>query len=284
MASTYVGPQGVLVSAQAEMAVDVFCIEETMDSETTDGTPTTSAPPAWTLLDNDLHLQTLNSDYAPTGLLERIGDAPSHILDIGCFCGGSGRWLRRRFPDAQLIGIEMLAKAAEKASPHYDKIIPLAFEEIDFASEGLAAGTIDAVIAADVLEHMINPWAALQRLKPLMSAKGVLYISLPNVRNLNVVLGLAEGRWPYAGSGILDITHLRFFTRQQAVEMLEQTGWGVRKLSFNFDPDLLAALGGQELDAIHSLSVGKLQLNELTKMDVAELMTLQFHIEAVVAG
>ena len=141
------------------------------------------------MLDTDLHLQTLEVDYAPVGLLEMIETPPRRVLDIGCFCGGTGRWLKARFPDCAIIGIEMLDKAAATAAEVYDRVIVNAFEQVDFAAEGLEQGSVDTIIAADVLEHLYNPWKALQRLKPLLVPGGAIYISLPNVRNLNVLAG-----------------------------------------------------------------------------------------------
>ncbi|MDO8597374.1 MAG: class I SAM-dependent methyltransferase, partial [Sulfuricaulis sp.] len=237
----------------------------------------------WQMLDADLHLQTLKADYAPVGLLEMINTPPRQVLDIGCFCGGSGRWLKARFPGCRVIGIEMLDKAAANAAEAYDRVIVGTFEQVDFANEGLPPGSVDTIIAADVLEHLYNPWKALQRLKPLLAPGGAIYISLPNVRNLNVLAGLANGEWPYVGAGILDITHIRFFTRVQALQMLEQTGWKVEDLRINPDPRLKPVFEGKNLAQIQSINVGLLRLDRMKEQDVLDLLTLQYFIQAVPA-
>ena len=237
----------------------------------------------WQMLDADLHLHTLKADYAPVGLLEMINTPPRRVLDIGCFCGGSGRWLKARFPGCKVIGIEMLDKAAANAAEAYDRVIVGAFEQVDFTTEGLPPGSVDAIIAADVLEHLYNPWKALQRLKPLLAPGGAIYISLPNVRNLNVLAGLANGEWQYAGAGILDITHIRFFTRVQALQMIEQTGWRVEDLRINPDTRLKPAFEGKNLAQIQSINVGLLKLDGMKEQDVLELLTLQYFIQAVPA-
>ena len=170
--------------------------------------------------------------------------------------------------------------AAAMAREAYDKVIESPLEEVDLEAEGLGQGTIDAIIAADVLEHMVNPWAALLRLRPLLAPGGMLYVSLPNVRNLSVLAGLAGGSWKYQGAGILDVTHLRFFTRTQALEMLEETGWTLDHIRFNLDPQLQAAIQGQRLEDITSLNIGNMHLQDLTHMDVVELMALQFFLRA----
>jgi 2-polyprenyl-3-methyl-5-hydroxy-6-metoxy-1,4-benzoquinol methylase len=246
----------------------------------------------WQLLSSGLHLQTLKPDYAPVGLLEMIttptrpatsGNPSLRVLDVGCFCGGSGRWLLKKFPGADIIGIEMLEKAAALAASDYHRVIVNTFENVDFESEGLAPGSFDAIIAADVLEHLYNPWAALQRLKPLLAPGGSIYVSLPNIRNLNILLGLAKGEWHYAGAGILDISHIRFFTRRQAIEMLEQTGWSVAEVRINPDGRLTPVFAGKDLSQIQNIDAGHLKLEKLEKEDLLELMALQFFIRATPA-
>ena len=237
----------------------------------------------WQLLDTESHMHTLKPGNAPVGLLEMVIPSPRRILDVGCFCGGSGSWLKQRFPGCEIVGIEMLNSAAAKAAQIYDRVISKTLEQIDFDAEGIAAGSFDAIIAADILEHLYNPWQALQRLKPLLAPGGAIYISLPNVRNLGLLSSLVSGEWKYLGSGLLDITHIRFFTRAQAIEMLEQTGWHIDDLRINPDPNLMASLQGQELNQIRSINAGLLRLENLTQQDVAELFSIQFHIRATIA-
>lgn len=244
-------------------------------------TPSVEPEHVWQLLSVESHMHTLKPGNAPVKLLEMVKPSPRKILDVGCFCGGSGRWLRERFPGCELVGIEKLHAAAKMAAEVYDKVIEKAIEEIDFEAEGIAVGTFDAIIAADVLEHLYNPWQALQRLSPLLAPGGALYISLPNVRNLGLLGALAKGEWKYSGAGLLDITHIRFFTRAQAIEMLEQTGWRIEDLVFNPDPSLAALLNGRTPAEIRSVSAGPLRMDRLSPGDSLELFTLQFHIRAI---
>jgi 2-polyprenyl-3-methyl-5-hydroxy-6-metoxy-1,4-benzoquinol methylase len=235
----------------------------------------------WTLLDADLHMHTLRPDYAPVGLLEMMASTPVRVLDVGCFCGGTGRWLKARFPGVEVIGIEYLAPAAAKARGIYDRVIEAPIEELNFDQEGLAPGSFDAIVAADVLEHLVNPWTVL---RPLLAAQGAIYVSLPNVRNLNVLMRLARGEWRYAGAGILDVSHLRFFTRAQAVEMLAETGWRVEEIRGNPDPQLQPAFAGKNLADVRSIDTGHLSLKNLTHNDVVELLALQFFLRATPVG
>lgn len=236
--------------------------------------------PAWHLLNEGVHLQTLNPSYAPTGLLELIEKTPRRVLDLGCFCGGTGRYLKRKFPGCQVIGIEMLEQAAKLAAEAYDQVHVGTLEQIDFAQAGLLPQSFDAIIAADVLEHMFHPWHALQRLRPLLAPGGELFVSLPNARNLKLLSELGRGRFDYAGAGILDVTHVRFFTRKTAVEMLEQTGFVVEDVRINPDSRLAAVFEGKRLDQTTSIELDGLTLHGLNAEDLLELAALQLYLRA----
>jgi SAM-dependent methyltransferase len=239
-----------------------------------------AARPAWHLLDEGVHLQTLNPNYAPTGLLELIEKAPRRVLDLGCFCGGSGRYLKRKFPGCEVIGIEMLPEAAKLAAEAYDRVHVGTLEQLDFAQAGILPQSFDAIIAADVLEHLFHPWQALLRLRPLLAPGGSLYVSLPNARNLKLLSELGRGRFDYAGAGILDVTHVRFFTRKTAVEMLEQTGFAVDDVRINPDNRLASVFEGKRLDQTTSIELDGLTLNDLTAEDLLELAALQLYLRA----
>jgi 2-polyprenyl-3-methyl-5-hydroxy-6-metoxy-1,4-benzoquinol methylase len=236
----------------------------------------------WQMLDTDLHLNTLNRECVPA-VLEMVKPEPKRVLDVGCFCGAAGNWLKHRFPNCEVIGIEKLDTAAAEASRIYDRVIVGTFEKIDFADNGLADGSFDAIITADILEHLYNPWQALQRLKPLLSSEGAIYISLPNIRNLIVLSELAAGSWCYTGAGLLDITHIRFFTRYQALEMLNQTGWVVTETGINPDSRLTKKLQGKKIEEIEEIHIGNIHITGLKPADVMELITWQFLIRAVPA-
>lgn len=237
--------------------------------------------PAWRLLDADLHLRTLAEDYAPVGLLEMAVAPPRRALDVGCFRGGTGRWLRERFPGVAVTGIEAMERAAALARPAYERVIARRFEDIDLAAEGLV--DFDLIVAADVLEHMVNPWRALERLRGGLATGGTLLVSLPNVRNLTILEDLRAGRWPYAGAGILDVSHLRFFTRASAAAMLEETGWRIVETRLNPDPRLLARLGGRDPRTMTSIDIGGLRLDGLRPLDAMELVSLQIFLRAEAA-
>jgi O-antigen biosynthesis protein len=147
-------------------------------------------------------------------LLESL-PARSTVLDVGT---ASGMIARRGNTSLRFFGIEANAEWAAVASPFYEKlwIYPL-----DDAPDDALRG-YDAVVLGDVLEHMPSPDTALNRLVGLQPAGSLFIISVPNIANLWVRLHLLMGRFDYAERGILDRTHLRFFTRKSLVELVEE--------------------------------------------------------------
>ncbi len=142
------------------------------------------------------------------------------ILDVGCGAGALGAALKRR-GDVVVVGVELEADAAERARAVLDRVHVGDVEAIDLPYD---PGTFDCIVAADILEHLRDPWGALRRLAPLLVARGRLIASLPNVRHWSVVRGLLEGEWTYLPAGILDRSHLRFFTRTSGLALLEAAG------------------------------------------------------------
>lgn len=242
--------------------------------------PVAEEPPAWRLLDGGVHLETLNPNHAPTGLLEMIENVPRRVLDVGCFCGGTGRYLKRRFPGCHVVGVEMLEKAAALAAEAYDQVHVGTLEQLDFERVGLLPARFDVIVLADVLEHLFNPWQALLRLRPLLAPGGALYVSLPNVRNLKLLSDVARGRFDYSGAGILDVTHVRFFTRATATEMLRQTGFVLEDVRINPDNRLAGAFEGKDLSKLDSVEMDGLRLTGLSHEDVLELIALQLFFRA----
>jgi len=91
---------------------------------------------------------------------------------------------------------------------------------------------------------------------------------------------LAKGEWEYAGAGILDVTHIRFFTKKQALEMLAQTGWQATEIRINPDPRLMPSFEGKDLSQIQNIELDNLKLTGLSQEDLLELLALQLFIRA----
>jgi SAM-dependent methyltransferase len=157
-------------------------------------------------------------------LLSRIvarGEGLS-VLDVGF---GAGHLARRIRPFCRyLAGIELDPEAALEGASFFDD--PL----VDDVVRGLAGPwrePFDFIVAGDILEHLPEPERALALFRPLLKPDGLLLVSLPNVANVTVRLGLLFGRFPSTDRGILDRTHLRFFTRRTGRELLSGHGFRV---------------------------------------------------------
>jgi 2-polyprenyl-3-methyl-5-hydroxy-6-metoxy-1,4-benzoquinol methylase len=165
-----------------------------------------------------------------------LSSEPRFALDVGCHTGAAGRSIKDRFPQCNVWGIEPDARAAELARRHMDKVIVGSFDTVDWAAQGIAAGDIDTVFLLDVLEHMYNPWLALEMLRKLVSPQAQIVISLPNVRNMFILRDLMNGYWRYRDVGLLDSTHIRFFSQYEALRLVYQTGFRVATYRFTMNP------------------------------------------------
>lgn len=144
------------------------------------------------------------------------------ILDLGCASGALGAALKRR-QAAEVVGVELDPDYARDAEQRLDRVICAGVEMALTEPETL--GRFDCVIAADVLEHLVDPWAALRNAAALIEPGGVAVVSLPNVRYLLTYWRLIRhGRWPREAAGPFDATHLRWFTPLDARELVAQAG------------------------------------------------------------
>jgi len=145
-----------------------------------------------------------------------------HVLDVGCSTGLVGEVLRSR--GHRVTGIERDPALAAEARGRLDLVVEGDVEALAAAGTD-PGGPYDCVLFADVLEHLVDPWAAVRWGAGLLAPGGVLVVSVPNVRHLATFWNLAvRRRWPYHEVGIFDRTHLRFFTRRNLPELLTGTG------------------------------------------------------------
>ncbi len=167
--------------------------------------------------------------WSSHGQILRLADAwprTFRILEVGTAEGYLGLALRAR-GFAQVVGIERDAQLAAEAQPHYARHVA-ADAERDGTLEAL--GTFDAVILADVLEHLREPQVHLQRVGRVVRSGGHVVVSLPNAVHWTMRLMVLFGRFDYAPCGLMDAGHVRFFTRRTATQLLEASGFRVRRV------------------------------------------------------
>jgi 2-polyprenyl-3-methyl-5-hydroxy-6-metoxy-1,4-benzoquinol methylase len=165
-------------------------------------------------------------------LLHFLDDARfSSAIDLGCASGLFGQELLSSRTVQECDGIELNPQAARVASEGLRKVWEGAFESV---FETIPWRTYDLIVMADVLEHLAEPWQALRDLHAHTSENANLLFSVPNVRHYSVVLPLLfSGRFEYQDVGIMDRTHLHFFTRLSLLKALSDAGWKVQKVRPN---------------------------------------------------
>ncbi len=149
-------------------------------------------------------------------------------LDVGCGVGATGQYLKNHWQVNEVVGIELNAEMAQQAQAVLDKVVIGDIQHMDLP---FAPGDFDIIICADVLEHLYDPWSVLKKLKTYLKDSGYLLLSVPNVQHWTMIVKLLAGKWHYQHEGILDSTHIRFFTRSSLVEMIEQTGFEIERMS-----------------------------------------------------
>ncbi|UZD42269.1 methyltransferase domain-containing protein [Selenomonas sputigena] len=157
-----------------------------------------------------------------TDLLEMVDlQKPSlAVLEVGCACGATLLAIRNKNPEARLYGIEFNAQAAALAS-HFAVVESLDVETLDRPAWH---EKFDYIILGDVIEHLREPQRAMKNLALLLKPGGCVLVSTPNVMHFSVFRMMLAGRWKYEEAGILDRTHLRFFTRTELLALLREAG------------------------------------------------------------
>jgi trans-aconitate methyltransferase len=234
--------------------------------------------PAWaTCLDLENQDGNHYFDFWNEPLFNLIETAPRRVLELGCAGGMFGAKVKEKFPAANVLGIEANRAAAAKAATRLDRVVCSRLEALDFAAAGLHPGELDLVIAADILEHLVNPWDLLVKLKAFLTPDAVLLASIPNVRNLELLTGLTlAGHWDYQERGLLDVTHLRFFTFDSMRRMFEDTGYAIEGFATTLSRSLADTYRQYKGREGATIKVGRLTIENVTAREIAEFCSEQF--------
>lgn len=171
--------------------------------------------------DTTLDLGASNTSHAQ--ILDLVGGS-KRVLDVGCATGYLAAALADR--GCTVSGIEYDPDAAEKARPFLEHLVVGDLTTLDVA-EAFGDRTYDVLVFGDVLEHLADPLPVLRTLLALLAPGGSVVISVPNVSHGSLRLALLQGRWQYRDLGLLDRTHIHFFTRVSLLAMVAAAGLAV---------------------------------------------------------
>lgn len=208
-------------------------------------------------------------------LIDRIPAGARTILDIGCGRGLLGRGIRERIGSVELLGIEMDPERAREAGAHYDRVI---VEDATTWVPDIPRESIDVLVFADVIEHVADPKSLLSRFLPWLSPSGVVILSVPNIRYQKILKELAEGHFRYGEEGILDRTHLRFFTRESMLELFGDAGLWVESVSANVDSRYRWVQEGTGLSdgKRTDIDLGSVVIRDQGAEELRDLFTVQY--------
>lgn len=208
-----------------------------------------SSTPRYDFEEIDLESGSVHAD-----VVKLVGEG-RRVLELGPATG----YMSRAFTDrgCSVVGIEFDAEMARRAKDHCERVIVGDLDDLDLDAD-LGEERFDAIVAADVLEHLKDPLAALVRLRRFLQPDGYFVISVPNVAHGSVRLALLSGHFDYREAGLLDSTHLRFFTRESFEQLLDEAELGLAELhrhelnldasEVSFDPEAVPPALREELE------------------------------------
>ncbi len=199
--------------------------------------------------------------FAKTELAKMLPTVRGRFLEIGCGDGATLEYLKSAGA-TYVAGVDVNADAITAARRRGLDLVLAA----DVEKDGLpfSEHEFDCIVMADVLEHLVNPWETLRKLVGYLKGDGHVLLSMPNVRYYRVLRDLIfRDQWAYGDSGILDSTHLRFFTLKEIGKLLDYAGLEIAKLGWK----------------IHAGTTAKV-LNALLLNSLRPFLVFQYHVMA----
>jgi len=197
-------------------------------------------------------------------------DFNKKILDVGCCEGTLGKYLKQH-KQAIVFGIDISNQAIKQAQKNLDQAFTLNIEtdRLPFPQK-----SFDVIICADILEHLFDPLAVLKKLKPFLKNNGIFILSIPNIANIKIRSNLLLGRFDYQKDGIMDESHLRFFTCKISQKLVADAGLKILALDYSPGFEFFFLKG-----RILKIKILKTLLHQLTKLSPS-LFCRQFIIIA----
>jgi len=156
----------------------------------------------------------------------------SRVLEIGCNAGKLSKELKQQ-KNAFVVGVDFDYRLLQIAKKNMDSFILGNIEDEKCLSECEKYGQFDYILLLHIIEHLIDPWTLLTKIKSLLKENGTIICATPNIANWNSrALLFFKGRWEYQNVGVMDKTHLRFFTKKTLIEAFINAGFQIEKLHF----------------------------------------------------
>jgi len=162
-------------------------------------------------------------------MIARLYAGENAVLDIGCGSGALGAWIKRGNKSAVVHGIDISPEAGRAAAKQLDAFCCVDLDLLPLPETGLK---YDLIILGDILEHLKRPDLFLISINDHLSPGGSVIVSVPNVANYSIRLRLLFGEFRYTETGIMDRTHLRFFTWGSFSELISHCGFSVEKRTY----------------------------------------------------
>ncbi len=211
----------------------------------------------------------------------QLGLSARRVLEIGCGSGVTGAALRKALSAEHYIGIESDEPLAHLARTHLDAVHVADLEQHPLAlapaDAGIREGELDMIVAIDVLHRIYDPWTALNRLVGLLRPGGLALLSVNNIQNVALLLNLSHGTFTYEASGLLDATHIRFFTLTSLQDLVTGTGLRLLDTSATLNPALDPSSIG---NTGNSFCHGNFSLRDLSRDDMIRLFTYRYVVVA----
>jgi SAM-dependent methyltransferase len=186
--------------------------------------------------------------FTRSEILPLIPGIPTNALEVGAASGATLKWLKTIFPGIHTTGVELNEDMRSALSQNSDLCF---IGRVEDHFDGL--GQYDLILLLDVLEHLHDPLKVLGKLTGLLRPHGSVIVSLPNIAHLSVSVPLLfQRQFDYQDAGLLDQTHLRFFTESSAIRLLNDAGLVIRD-------GLITGLDGPRARIVNAISFGLLR-------------------------
>lgn len=172
----------------------------------------------------------LDSDHVGTRILRMVG-REKRVLEIGAGPGSITKLLKE-YGQCRVTAIELDSQAIEKLGAFCEQVYQCDLNDPDWTSGVSANGNFQVVVAADVLEHLYDPWSTLRAMHSVLSDNGFIVVSLPHIGHQAVLASLATGDFDYHDWGLLDRTHIRFFGIKSMQRLFDEAGLKIVEAEF----------------------------------------------------